>query len=29
MPHDVARWWLEDQFTQIGCEPLRGPQASC
>ena len=23
MPHDVARWWLGDQFTQMGCEPLR------
>ena len=23
MPNDVARWWLDDQFTQIGCEPLR------
>ena len=23
MPHDVARWWLDDQFTQMGCEPLR------
>jgi hypothetical protein len=23
MPHDVARWWLDDQFTQLGCEPLR------
>ncbi len=22
MPHDVARWWLDDQFTQMGCEPL-------
>ena len=23
MPHDVARWWLDDQFIQMGCEPLR------
>jgi hypothetical protein len=23
MPHDVARWWLDDQFTQMQCEPLR------
>ena len=23
MPLDVARWWLDDQFTQMGCEPLR------
>ena len=23
MPHDVARWWLDDQFTRLGCEPLR------
>ena len=23
MPHDVARWWLDDQFTQMCCEPLR------
>ena len=23
MPHDVARQWLNDQFTQMGCEPLR------
>ena len=23
MPHDAARWWLDDQFTQMGCEPLR------
>ena len=23
MPHDVARWWLDDQFTQMTCEPLR------
>lgn len=23
MPHDVARKWLDDQFTQMGCEPLR------
>lgn len=22
MPHDVARGWLDDQFTQMGCEPL-------
>ena len=23
MPHDVARGWLDEQFTQMGCEPLR------
>ncbi|MDO9403565.1 MAG: hypothetical protein Q7T87_06015 [Polaromonas sp.] len=23
MPNDVARWWLDDQFTQMECEPLR------
>lgn len=23
MPHDVARSWLDEQFTQMGCEPLR------
>ena len=23
MPHDVAHWWLDDQFTQMCCEPLR------
>ena len=23
MALDVARWWLDDQFTQMGCEPLR------
>ena len=23
MPHDVARGWLDDQFTQMECEPLR------
>ena len=23
MPNDVARKWLDDQFTQMGCEPLR------
>ena len=23
MPHDEARKWLDDQFTQMGCEPLR------
>lgn len=23
MPHDVARKWLDDQFIQMGCEPLR------
>ena len=23
MPLDVARWWLDDQFTQMGCEPFR------
>lgn len=24
MPHDLARWWLDDQFVELGCEPLRG-----
>jgi len=23
MPHDAARAWLDEQFTQMGCEPLR------
>ncbi len=23
MPHDVARGWLDDQFTRMECEPLR------
>lgn len=23
MPHDVARWWLDEQFTRMECEPLR------
>jgi len=23
MPHDVARKWLDDQFTAMECEPLR------
>lgn len=23
MPHDLARHWLDEQFTQMGCEPLR------
>ena len=23
MPHDAARSWLDEQFTQMGCEPLR------
>ena len=23
MPHDVARLWLDEQFTLMGCEPLR------
>ncbi len=23
MPHDVARQWLDHQFTEFGCEPLR------
>ena len=23
LPHDVARGWLDAQFTQMGCEPLR------
>jgi hypothetical protein len=21
--HDLARWWLDDQFTRLGCEPIR------
>jgi hypothetical protein len=23
MAPDVARWWLDDQFTRMDCEPLR------
>jgi hypothetical protein len=23
MPHDAARQWLDEQFTRLGCEPLR------
>jgi len=23
MPHDQARQWLDEQFMQMGCEPLR------
>lgn len=23
MPHDVARHWLDEQFTALGCEPIR------
>jgi hypothetical protein len=23
MPNDEARKWLDEQFTQMGCEPLR------
>lgn len=23
MPHDVARWWLDDQFNRLGCDPMR------
>lgn len=23
MPHDMARSWLDQQFTELGCEPLR------
>lgn len=23
MPHDLARVWLDDQFAQMHCEPLR------
>ena len=23
MPHDVARQWLDQQFTEMECEPLR------
>lgn len=23
LPHDTARVWLDEQFTQMGCEPLR------
>lgn len=23
MPHDEARRWLDEQFTQMACEPLR------
>lgn len=23
MPHDLARGWLDQQFAELGCEPLR------
>ena len=23
MPHDLARAWLDEQFTTLGCEPIR------
>ncbi len=23
MPHEVARRWLDEQFTRLDCEPLR------
>ncbi len=23
LPHDQARVWLDQQFTELGCEPLR------
>ena len=23
MPNDVARKWIDEQFTEMGCEPLR------
>ncbi|PZO13583.1 MAG: hypothetical protein DCF26_16510 [Burkholderiales bacterium] len=23
MPHDLARAWLDEQFTFLGCEPIR------
>lgn len=23
MPHDQARSWLDEQFTTLGCEPIR------
>ena len=23
MPHDAARHWLDEQFTDMGCEPIR------
>jgi hypothetical protein len=23
MPHESARKWLDDQFSEMGCEPLR------
>lgn len=23
MPHDLARTWLDEQFTFLGCEPIR------
>ena len=23
MPQDLARWWLDEQFTRMQCEPLR------
>lgn len=23
MPHELARQWMDEQFTTLGCEPLR------
>ena len=23
MPHDMARTWLDEQFNDLGCEPIR------
>jgi hypothetical protein len=23
MPHDLARAWLDEQFTTLGCDPIR------
>lgn len=23
MPHDLARVWLDEQFTTLGCDPIR------
>ncbi len=23
MPHDQARHWLDEQFTRLGCDPIR------
>jgi hypothetical protein len=23
MPHDLARHWLDEQFTELGCDPIR------